>query len=406
MADNDFSDKILHLVTSKVGSDKTLQANLAREFDFPEYEGFYVKTGGKYYLASHFDIKWEFGFNKLADVKYAPIEREFELYVYRRNWHPAEAAFFSQELALVNHDYAAKQLAPHVKPVADNLYQLMFEGLEANKLLIIRDHSGLFTIGLGNVLQRLIHVFSSAEAEPHVVVSNLKDALRSFPDNETLSALLPLWEERHAQARAESTWQAVMAEWEKFEGATDPDTKAVFASNTDHEIELYLNTMEQPEHIERAGTLQQAIKDFHANNIVSTTDIPVPDRSEVSSSVTRYRSQSLMNLIITFVDVGDEGDVLIRFKGLPNEHDNKVYRHKKAIQNDSTGAFIYQTKELDGSNWNTFMYENDGWNSSTSIYPLGIEEQADVYMDNDEADEKIESADQLYGDYVARIQAS
>ena len=402
MDNKDFSNKILSLVKSEKNN-TPYKNNLAAAFDQPEYEGYYVKTDNTFYIASQFDIQWEFGLNKLADVKYAPVKDAFEIYVHKRHWHPEQSDFFSVELAIVNHDYSSKRLAPLVKQVDDHLFQLRFEDLNPNQLLVIRDGNGLFSIALCNVVQRMIQIFSTAEGPAHAVVGNLQDALKSFPDNPVLKDMLPLWEERQMEERADRAWEKVISEWNKYETEEKPDTKEIYGSNTTHEIDYYLSLLDNPQHKEKALSMKEDIAQFIKNNVVSISDITIPERSEVSGSVSRYRSHSIMNLTITMVAIGDEGDVLMRVKGLPNDFDGKVFRHEKSLQNSATGAFIYQTKELTGKNWNTFMYENDGWSSSTSMYPPGIHDKTDVYLDNDESDDAIESADQLFEDYVERL---
>lgn len=388
---------------------KSLPSPLIREI---ESEGYYFKTSQGYYRAAPFAIEWEFGFNKLAKIPYFELIGEpITMIVYKKNWSFENTYFLVQSLDIVNHDHT-QQVVPKIKPMGHDRYELTFPGLEPKHLLIMRDVNGFYCTSFGSISGRLEELFQSTDAPAHAVLGNLKSALKSFPGNKILKALLPQWQMKRDLARAADTWETIDKKWHEYSQESRPDSKQALAEKVEQEIRYYMSFADElplGEKLPKADDGQRMLDMLQQQReeigrLKSHKKVVIPTEEDLRGSVSRYRAYS-NNLTITLVNIGDEGDVLMRFNGIPNKHNGKVYRHKKELQNEATGAFIYKSDEINGENWNTFNLENDGWGGERNyVYPPDIEEQVNIHADNDEKEKPIESAQDLLKDYVERIQ--
>ncbi|UII30445.1 hypothetical protein LVD17_19315 [Fulvivirga ulvae] len=387
-------------ITNTTGSPATEQSQLAIENNELSRPGYYIAVGGKYYSIDHYHIQWEFGFHKLRDLKYAPVSnQEFKVVVNIPDWRPEHTAFFAQPIEIVNHDYTVP-----IKPVVTqgfNRYELTFDNLKPGQLLIIRDHAGLYGIGMGSITDKLVDLFATADGPAHAVLGNVKDALKSFPDHSGLQNLLKKWEAKYTIVKSEKSWETVQEKWQKYKLEEERGSKKVFANDVEEEIAYYMSLTENPANREEAESMLERIEVFK-NSKVEIKPRRIPGKDELSSRVTCYRSLGPMDLLITMVEIGNKGDVLLRFRGIPNEADGVVYLHKKAVQNESTGSYILQSSEINGDNWNTLSYENDGWGGGRLfVYPPLVNQAIDIAVDHRAED--VESPEQMYDDYCKGI---
>lgn len=386
--------------TNTTGTTATEETQLAVESNELRQPGYFVEVGEKYYSIDPYHIQWEFGFHKLRDLKYAPVtDQQFKIVVNIPDWTPDKAAFFAQPIEIVNHDYTIP-----IKPTVTNgfnRYELTFDNLKPGQLLIIRDHNNLYGIGIGSISDKLIDLFSTADGPAHAVLGNVKDALKSFPDHAGLQGLLGEWEEKYISAKSEKAWETVQEKWQKYKQEEERGAKKVFANDVENEIAYYLSLTDSPANREEAESMLAEIEVFK-NTKPDITPKPLPGKDELSSRVTCYRSYGPMDLLITMVEIGSEGNAFLRFKGLPNEADGVVYLHKKAVQNSSTGSYILQSSEINGDNWNTLSYENDGWGGGRLfVYPPLVNQAIDIAVDH--RAEGVESPEDLYDDYCNQM---
>lgn len=357
--------------------------------------GYYVLVAGLFYQIEPYSLKMEFGFNKLGNLKYAPVDENIRIVVFRPKWHYEHTSFFAQDLDIVNHDYT-KRIEPRITQRSENIFELYFPALKPGQLLIIRDYNNLYGIGMGSISDTLINLFNTTEAPASAVLQNIKQALKSFPQNVQLQASKCVWELKEVNEKTAKTWRAVVEKLAKYNERDDRQGKLVFANDVVNEIQYYLSLDENPLHKKEAQKILAEIERFKSEKQeVKVTD--VPDRSLLSKQIAFYKAGQFT---LTAVEIGE--DVLLRFKGLPNEFNEKVLRHKKAVQNEATGAYILQTNEINGDNWNTFNYENDGWGGlRTFVYPPLIEQQFDVHMT--ESGGNSDSPEKMYLDYCDQI---
>lgn len=371
-----------------------------------ETEGYYFKTNKGYFKAASFNIQWEFGFNKLGSIPYAEIDNEdIRMVIYKKNWSHSDTYFLMQPLDIVNHD-VTYDITPQIKPLMHDRYELTFPGLKPEHLLIIRDINGFYCSSFNSISNHLERLFQITQAAPHAVLGNLQSSLKSFPDNVILKNSLPIWQLRRDHERAADIWIKIQEKWQEYTTEDRPGHKEVFAANVEDDIRYYRSLADDLPELKNCeimlDTIQKDKED--AALLKSNKVIVIPNVNDIRGAVSRFRAHN-NNISITIVSIGDEGDVLIRFKGIPNHHDGKVYRHTKKIQNDMSGAFIYATDEIDGDNWNTLSLENDGWGDERLfVYPPEIDQQVDIYEDNNQKDEAIEEPTSLIMDYIARIQ--
>ncbi|PIB36649.1 hypothetical protein BFP72_15190 [Reichenbachiella sp. 5M10] len=377
---------------SKSQREESQQANPVT--DLTEY-GYYVLIDGAFYLIEPYSIQMEFGFNKLGQIKYAPVdETPIRVIVYRPDWHYEHTSFFAQDLDVVNHDYT-QRIEPQITQRAEHVFELHFPALTRGQLLVIRDYNNLYCIGMGSVSETLVQLFNTTDAPAYAVVENIKQALKSFPDNLQLQASLGVWELKNIDDKSAKAWKQVEEKWAQYNEREDREGKLLFAGDVEHEIAYYLSLDDQMPQREAAETMLSEIETLRQTKPEEETKEAL-DKAKLAPNTMVYRAGQFT---VTAVEVGEE--VLLRFTGLPNEFDGKVLRHQKAIQNESTGAYILQTTEVTGDNWNTFNHENDGWGGlRTFVYPPMIEQQFDVYYDEDLAGE---SPEQMYEDYCAQL---
>lgn len=373
-------------------SQSPLEASLpAPAFQEISTYGYYVLIDQLYYQIAPYDIKMEFGFNKLGNLTYAPVENDdITIIVFQPEWYYENTAFFAQDLDIVNHDYT-KKIEPMIERLGKTMHQLKFPALHKGQLLVIRDLNNLYGIGMGSISDTLVNLFNTTNAPAAAVLSDLKQALKSFPENLQLQASKGVWELKEQDDRAVKAWKDVQKKLDQYNERTDRAGKLVFAGDVEHEINYYLSLGEDLPQQEEAKKILTEINAFK-NQKEEIVSEPLPDKSLLSSQIMVYISRSFT---ITAVELGDE--VLLRFTGLPNEFDKKVLRHKKKIQNEATGAYILTTTEVTGKDRNTFSYENNGWGSfRTFVYPPMVNQQVDVYLDIDQIPE---SPEDLYNDY-------
>ncbi len=364
----------------------------------PQGIGYYIRTSEGFHALEPFNIQWEFGFNKLQGVRHADVSGGFTIVVHQLDWRPDHSHFFAQDLDIVNHDYTTRIQPKEIIQRGENIFELSFPNLKEGQLLVIRDAHNLFAIGIGSISDALLKVFNSTKAPSHAVVGNIKDAIKSFPENVLLQAMLTVWEQKASGDKANKAWETVLEKKKAFEEAEKRDSKLVLGGDMCHEIQYYLSLEENPANSVEAKALISAFEEFK-NNAPEVASEPLPEKEKLASKITQYRTYGPSDMVVTTVEIGDE--VLVRFKGLPNEADGVVYRHKKAIQNEATGAFILQSSEIQGENWNTMSYENDGWGGNRLFsYPPMIEQQVDLFIDENEVED---SPEKLYEDYLAKL---
>ncbi|MCX2680054.1 hypothetical protein OOZ15_08905 [Galbibacter sp. EGI 63066] len=353
--------------------------------------GYYIMVDSTFYAIDPYPIKMEFGFNKLGGLKYVPADKDFKVVVYRPKWHYEHTSFFAQDLDIVNHDYT-NRIEPKIVQVAEHVFELEFPALKKGQLLIIRDYNNLYGIGIGSISDTLVELFNTTEAPAYAVLDNIKKALKSFPNNIMIESLKGVWEERALEEKTGKVWKTVQEKLAEYEARDDREGKLVLADDVLHEIQYYLSLDENPPKKEEAEKITAEIEAFK-NDKPEVVKEPLPDMSLLAENVVTYSGGSAT---LTMVEIGD--DVLVRFRGIPNEYDGVVLRHKKSIQNEATGSFTIQTNEIKGQeNWNTFSYENDGWGGGSYFaYPPLINDKAYMYPS---ADNDSDTPMKLYKDY-------
>ncbi len=358
--------------------------------------GYYLSVDNEFYQVAPYDIKLEFGLNKLGKVQYAPINESIKLFVYRPDWEYKQTSFYAQELNVVNHDYT-NLIEPQIIKHKDDLYELVFPGLKSGYLLVIRDINNLYAIGLGSISDHLVNLFNTTDAPVHAVFEDVKQALKSFPDNEQLKNAKVMWENRYHNDKVNEIWENILSKHKKFEEHENRGDKLVFARDTLQEINYYFSLEGEKTQIDSVESMKSQLEAY-IDDVPPVQEKAPLDKSKLSPSLVIYRSHQF---IITMAEIGNE--YLLRFKGITNEYNGKVVRHSKNIQNESTGSFILKTDEIVGKeNWNTFSYENDGWGGSRSfVYPPLINERHDVYQVNEfDTDIEIEdTTEKLFNDY-------
>ncbi|UII28529.1 hypothetical protein LVD15_08880 [Fulvivirga maritima] len=352
--------------------------------------GYYVLVDNLYYPVYPYDIQVEFGFNKLGKLRYVPADADLRVIVYMPEWMPDHTVFFAQDLDVVNHDFT-KKLEPLAKPVTKDIFEITLPALHEGQLLIIRDYKGLYGVGVGSISDALVELFNTTDAPAAAVLSDINQALKSFPENLQLPASKSVWESKEVDDKSNKVWDDVLEKLEQYNSRDDRPGKLVFADDVEHEIGYYLSLGDNLPHKEEADKILAEIDAFK-NKKEETAPAALPDKSLLGKNITVYESNSFT---LCWVEIGDE--YLLRFQGLSNEFDQKVLRHKKQIQNEATGAFILSTTEITANNWNTFTYENDGWGGlKTMVYPPLIQQQEYVYKFNDTYSD---SPEDLYNDY-------
>jgi len=399
------------IITTATAALVTATSALAPSFqDTPSFQsfGYYLASQGQYYRAEPSDLQYDFNPSKLAKLTYAPLGETtdpVQLIVYQEDWSSKDTGFYAINIDLLNHELYNNQITPKISKLDEQHYQLTFDQLTSGQVLFISDATGLYSLALDSPSDKLIEIFSSIKESASFVVGKLNRALKSFPDNAQLKALLSEWEGKVAGEKAAKVWADVLKKWQEYQDQQDEESKEIYAGRVERELSYFLSLTQDPQQQAEAKGLQQQILDHRAQAEAANAQakIVVPDQAELQGPVKRYQVYG-EKITITMVDLGTDGDALIRFSGLPNEHNNQVYRHQKEVQSTSTGSFIYTTAEINGNNWNTIVVEN-GWGGlSAFVYPPGIEERKGIYASTDDKETPVEDARLIYHDYVSRIE--
>ena len=363
--------------------------------NIPEHFGYYIYNQNEYYSLEPYR-KWEFGFNKLNAIKYTQVEDNgnIKLHIYQKDWAPTKSEFFAMDLDLVHHDFGHK-LNPQIKEISPNRFEVNFPNLNKNQVLFVRDFTGNYAISLTEPVERLISVFENTNAEPHVALGNIKDALKSYPESTELQELKNQWQVKYDQAAMEDAWQRVETEFAKYQEAPQ-DRKSFIADELKHQIRIYSSLPLSDKYADKAQSILSMIEQNEKTAELLKKSKPFEAPEAVSDLVEIYKGD---NLVVTITKITNTDDVLIRVLGSGNDYDGKVYRHTRKWQNESNGSFIYHSEEIENG-WNTFIVENDGWGgNSIKSFPPGVDQAVHLRRDMDSA---AEASEKLLHDYILR----
>lgn len=279
--------------------------------------------------------------------------------------------------------------------MSDSLHEFVFTDLKPNQFIVIQDQAqrSYFAISLSSLSNQLVDFFSKVSENPHVITQMIKDAIQSFPNNIQLQAMLNIWEGKATDEKLDEIWEDITKKWNQFLEEKDHQSKHLFAKDILHEMRYYTSFSEESR-VKELADISNEIKAFQKIKMVMSTELP--KKEHFSKYITCYQSKQT-NFTITLVEFG-ENECLIRFKGLPNEMDGRVFRHKKAIQNSSSGAYIWQTYEITGNNWNTLSCEHDYHGTSFMVYPPLIQQAVYVSLDVERKDVE-DTSEKLFTDY-------
>ena len=301
----------------------------ARSFQAPVHFGYYIVVDGMFYEFSQFNVQWELGLNKLAQVTHAPVEGgNFQLVAYFPDIEYVQnlaPSFMGQRLDVVNQDYV-KAFQPRIMQADAQLFILEVPHLAQGDVLIISDREGMHAISMGSVTENLVRVFNETDKQAYEVVDSIKNAMKSYPANPEFPALLEKWEQKYAEEKSDKVWQDVLEKLNNYKESPTREGKIVHAKDVLHEIEYYLSFGDRLPQQDLAQSITEELNTF-INTPAEQAPAERPNEAELGSLVTVWRSMGGINFTISMVDLG--ADVLLRFKGLPNECDGMVYRHKK-----------------------------------------------------------------------------
>ena len=367
--------------------------------------GYYVVSQGLHYQAKPSKLRYHFDLSKLGDMATTPKNssgKPYEVLVFQEEWSPQNTTFFVYDLDFNIHKFD-KSTVPSVKKLEANRYVLSFDKLQDGQVLFAWDTTGLYAIALGDAEKQTVSLFDKPNAAASLVEHRIELALESFPENKKLKSLLAVWAKKSLLEKDIKAWQVVEEKYAKYEAEKNINTLDFLASDVTGEIKYYLSLNEgKPKHKARAEKMALQVEQRQKQLVaqINSQKIELPSQEELGSSVRYYTDGN--NINISMVEIGSEGDVLIRFTGLDNEHNNVVYRHEKSNQNKNKGTYIYRTREMGGKNWNSFVVESSGW-SGNRMYVFAPGENKKIYVAN-QSDGAGDSALKLYRDYAERIE--
>lgn len=365
----------------------------------PNEVGFYVKMNEVYYPINTCSFSREFNYKKLQNITYIPFDEDsnFKIVANIPNFYPENVLFYVNELNIqpINYDYYSLPTNVQVIQLSDNIHEFVFTDLKSNQFIVIKDQNqrSYFVISLSSLSNQLVDFFSKISENPRVVTQTIKNAIQSFPNNIQLQAMLSIWEGKETDEKLEEIWIDITKKWNQFLVEKDHQTKHVFAKNVLYEIRYYTSFSEESR-VKELANMSNEIKAFQKIKMVMSTELPT--KEQLSNYITSYKSKQA-NFTITLVEFGED-ECLIRFKGLHNEMDGRVFRHKKAIQDSLSGAYIWQTYEITGNNWNTLSCEHDYHGTSFMVYPPLIQQAVYVSLDTEVKDVE-DSSEKLFTDY-------
>ncbi len=233
----------------------TSQANT-----YPELEGYYVKNGTEYASIEVF-ITMRFGFHKLKDIEF--VERKNEqlfVHVYKKDWTLEKSRFYVKEI-VVGKSLTTTDVIPKVKDLGDNHFLLKLPNAASNKILFIQDWNDEYAMTLGNPVNEVVNAVQNTDMAAYVVLSDLKEALKSYPKNKDLQAQLPKWEKARALEVDNKEWKYVQRSWARYKKSESRDSKLHHLKKSQHLLNAYLNKFAKGTHRKEAKNRLKVIKE-------------------------------------------------------------------------------------------------------------------------------------------------
>lgn len=390
-------------------------SEIANVVETPSSAGYFLKTkDNTLYRIEEYILRGELGLNKLAGIKHVPINSQedldgLEFVINVSNGIDLQRLaprFLAQSAAIVNPDFV-KVLDVQAFQVEEDIFVVAASNIAVGDIITIADNNGVYAISLGEVANNLVDTLGTIDWPASEVTYSLEQALKSFPDNQELKDLLTVKNSKKHEEKFVKIFADIDEKYNDFQSAERQASKRVHADNVLHEIGYYeavASELGLTEFDPRMVELKQEMEQFLAAPDVIA--LPELDASKLSSRVDYYKGSQFSGgsagsggVVAAVVAVG-ESDFLIRYTGLGNEYEGKVFRAHKEITNSSTNTYVAKTTEITGNLWNLFMHENDGWSASFATYPPGIQTKVDLYAVKGE--EFSDSVDAIYGDYSGK----
>tara|TARA_Y100000296_G_C5153672_1_gene247804 strand:- start:88 stop:1428 length:1341 start_codon:yes stop_codon:yes gene_type:complete len=391
------------------------QSRLANVVETPSSVGYYIRTANdEIYPIEQYIVRGELGLNKLADVSHIPVSEAsdidgIEIVINIDNVVDLQRLaprFFAQSAAISNPDFV-KALEFNAEQIAENLFRIQLTNVEMGDIITVVDNNMVYAISMGEITENLVNTFSVINWPAHEITYSLEQALKSFPENQPMKDLLAEKLKDKGSEKLTKISQDIDSKLNNFNSVDRHASKLVHAEDVLHEINYFEAVSE-----ELGLAVEQRIVDLKSDmqafiDTPEATTVADLDTSKIGSEVTYYQTSNFGgtatgagNVVVSVVAVGST-DLLIRFRGIGNEFEGKVLRASKEITNDSLNTYIAKTTEVTGTNWNLFMYENDGWGgASFSAYPPAIQDKVDLYRTTEDKVQTTDSPQALLDDYM------
>jgi hypothetical protein len=391
------------------------QSRLANVVETPSSVGYYIRTANdEIYPIEQYIVRGELGLNKLADVSHIPVSEAsdidgIEIIINIDNVVDLQRLaprFFAQSAAISNPDFV-KALEFNAEQIAENLFRIQLTNVEMGDIITVVDNNMVYAISMGEITENLVNTFSVINWPAHEITYSLEQALKSFPENQPMKDLLAEKLKDKGSEKLTKISQDIDSKLNNFNSVDRHASKLVHAEDVLHEINYFEAVSE-----ELGLAVEQRIVDLKSDmqafiDTPEATTVADLDTSKIGSEVTYYQTSNFGgtatgagNVVVSVVAVGST-DLLIRFRGIGNEFEGKVLRASKEITNDSLNTYIAKTTEVTGTNWNLFMYENDGWGgASFSAYPPAIQDKVDLYRTTEDKVQTTDSPQALLDDYM------
>ncbi len=251
---------LLILTSNSFQSQTTLNNNLIQE-EITQL-GFYIKGEKSYTPFSLINNSNFPEFKHLGTINSLKrTNNQLELIVYTETSLGEQLTLTSRKLSLV---IKTEEIIFKVTPLPKkNRYQLTTTTEIPDGSFLYLPYGGwnrIYAIFLGDKENEAVKFFSDTTMKPaYAALHNLKQTIKSFPENKELSQLLPIWEKIKKTENEDKDFNYITKTWEKYKKTEKVALKVSYLNQIQRELSNFITRYPKNEKAELIKQYQNEI---------------------------------------------------------------------------------------------------------------------------------------------------
>ncbi len=248
------------MISNPCQSQTTLNNNLIPE-EITQL-GFYIK-GEKSYTSFSLINNSNFPeFKHLGTVNSLKrTNNQLELIVYTETSLGEQLTLITRKLSLV---VKTEEIIFKVSPLRkQNMYKLTTTTKIQDGSFLYVPYGGwnqIYTVFLGDKEKEAIKFFSDTTMKPaYAALHNLRQSIKSFPENKQLSQLLPVWEKINKTEKEDKDFHYINKTWEKYKKTEKIAQKVSYLNQIQRELTNFITRYPKNEKTESIKQYQNEI---------------------------------------------------------------------------------------------------------------------------------------------------